>query len=130
MPIPFPGNYDTLCRNAGKAVAVAFHGPCPQCGTKGSFVFTGAVVGRGVVIVTEAKGFAYASWSIPLARCGACRKWARVLPIELLPRKTYGAQVIQTGMSRYAFSELSLRKAAGEIVPAASTVLHHSTLWH
>jgi hypothetical protein len=130
MPIPFPGNYDTLCRSAGKAVAVPFHGPCSQCGTKGAFLFTGSLVDRGVVIVTETEKFEYASWKIPLARCGKCGKWARVLPIELLPRKTYSTRVIQTAMNRYLSSAHSLRKAAGEIAFAACITLHYSTLWH
>jgi hypothetical protein len=130
VPIPFPGNYDTLCRSAGKAVPVPFHGPCLQCGTKDAFVFTGVAVDRGVVIGTEAEGFEYASWRIPLAQCRNCGRWARVLPIELLPRKTYGMRVIQAAMKRYLFSPGGLRKAAGGIAFAASIALHHSTLWH
>jgi hypothetical protein len=52
------------------------------------------------------------------------------LPIELLPRKTYGIQVIQTAMKRYLLSPCSLRKAAGGVVFAPPIALHYSTLWH
>lgn len=95
-----------------------------------AFVFTGGSVKRGVVIRTQAQGFKFVFWQIPLARCDKCDKWARVLPIELLPRKIYGVQVIQTAVCRYLFLTNSLRKAAGEVVVTTPITLHHSTLWH
>lgn len=130
MPIPFPGNYDTLRESAGKGVAVPFHGPCLQCDSQGTFAFIGAFVNRGVVIITKTGKFEYAVWLIPLARCTNCGKWARVLPIELLPRKTYSVQVIQAAMNRYLFSECSLRKAAEGVIFSALIAVHFSTLWH
>lgn len=85
---------------------------------------------RGGVIITKEKHISYVSWGIPLAKCKNCGKWARVLPIELLPRKTYGAQVIQMVMYQYLFSSHSLREAAGEIDISTSITVHYSTLWH
>lgn len=129
MPIPFPGNYDTLCESAGKGVTVPYRGPCLQCDSQGTFVFTGLVVDRGVVNISLSGKFEFMIWLIPLARCSKCGTWARVLPVELLARKIYSVQVIQTAINRYLFSERSLRKVAGGIVFPESSGLHHSTIW-
>jgi hypothetical protein len=95
-----------------------------------TFLFTRTFVKRGVVIITQDMKIQYASWWIPLARCSKCGKWARVLPIELLPRKTYGVQVIQMAMCQYLFFIHSLRKAAGGVVISTPITVHYSTLWH
>jgi hypothetical protein len=129
IPIPFPGNYDTLRHTASKGAAVSFAGRCCRCDSIGSFLFTGWFVKRGAVIRSDSKTFYYTVLSIPLAQCKECDKMARVLPIELLPRKTYGMQVIQQALRRYIFSDPSLRKAVDGIVFPPDYAPRHSTLW-
>lgn len=129
MPIPFPDTYDTLCHTAGKGKAVAYHGRCDRCHAKASFVFSGYDVERGGVIALGTDGRPrYQALSIPLARCTKCGRWARVLPIELLPRKIYGLRVIQQTMNRYLFTRRSLRKAVRGIVFPTGHAPRHSTL--
>ncbi|MBI3268742.1 MAG: hypothetical protein HYZ53_06950 [Planctomycetes bacterium] len=69
---------------------------------------------------------------LPLARCGECDRWARVLPIELLPRKTYALPVIETAARCYTSPDPcgpGLRptvRRLGKFAPVHST-LHHWT---
>lgn len=126
IPIPFPGNYNTLCATACKGVHVPYNGCCPKCGAPGSFFFTKHAVSRGAVL-SEA-GTTYRRLPFPLARCIQCGRWARVLPLALLPRKTFGIQVIQVCSGRYLFTAASLRKAAAGSVSPPQHSPSHSTL--
>lgn len=128
IPIPFPGTYDTLRQNACKGACVPFYGFCEKCHAKGSFEYTGKSVSRGGVISYADGGITYQNLQIPLARCNACGLWTRVLPMELLPRKTFGLQVIETSFRKYLFSPCSLRKAVTGIVVPAEYGPCHSTL--
>jgi hypothetical protein len=129
MPIPFPGTYDTLLRGASKGAAVPFDGHCRRCNSIGSFIFVGWFVKRGAVIHLGVSTCRYTILEIPLARCEKCGLWARVLPVELLPRKTYGMRVIQQAISRYLASECGLREAVKGIVVPPEYAPRHSSLW-
>jgi hypothetical protein len=91
-------------------------------------VFTGNSVSRGGIIPIPDGSITHRNLQIPIASCGVCARSARVLPQELLPRKTFGWRVIETSFRQYLFSRSALRKAVlGIVLPA----LHgpcHSTL--
>lgn len=128
IPIPFPGTNNTLCATVCKGVRVPYDGPCPRCPSKGSFIYTGWFVQRGAVIDSGVGVCRYEKLSIALARCKDCGRWARVLSMELLPRKTYGWQVIQRSMFQSLFTKSSLRKAVLGIVWPDLHAPHYSTL--
>jgi hypothetical protein len=128
MPIPFPGPYDTLRQLACKGVRVPFDGFCIGCPAKGSFVYTGKSVSRGGVILSVSGDITYQNLWIPLACCSVCGRWARVLPQELLPRKTFGLLVIETAFRKYLDFPRSLRKAVTGIVVPSEHGPCHSTL--
>jgi hypothetical protein len=128
IPIPFPGPYDTLRQSACKGACVPFDGFCERCHAKGSFVFMGKSVSRGGVIPDADSGITYQNLWIPLACCSACGRWARVLPQELLPRKTFGLLVIETSLRKYLFFPCSLRKTVTGIVVPCGHGPCHSTL--
>ena len=128
VPIPFPGTYYTLSKIACKVAHVSFDGLCEKCHTKGSFWFTGNSAPRGGVIPCADGGITHQILRIPLARCVVCGRWARVLPQELLPGKTFGLKVIETSFRKYLFYRNSLRKAVTGIVMPSEHSPCHSTL--
>ena len=129
MPIPFPSTYDTLCNAASKGQWVPYGGACDGCGRKSSYFFTGKSVTRGAVVGNgDEHRPRYRRLQIPLARCDGCGRWARVLPQDVLPRKTYGIGVIELGARRYVFTPDSLREAVRGITDRAEDGPHHSTL--
>jgi hypothetical protein len=128
IPIPFPGTYDTLRQLARKGIRVPFDGFCLACPAKESFEFTGKSISRGGVILSASGDITYQHLWLPLARCSACGRWARVLPQELLPRKTFGLLVIETAFRKYLYFPRSLRKAVTGIVVPSGHGPCHSTL--
>ncbi len=70
----------------------------------------------------------YRRLRVPLVRCSACKRSARVLPAELLPYKTFGLPVIEKAVGLYVSSEPSgpgLREAVGRLgrcAPVFSTL--------
>lgn len=64
-------------------------------------VFTGRWVMRGVVERGPRGGTGFRRIKIPLARCTACGRTARVLSAGVLPRKTFTLPVIEDAASRY-----------------------------
>jgi hypothetical protein len=100
----------------------------PACSGNKLFI-TGKRVARGSVIIDSAEGaVCYRSMVIPLARCVKCKRWARVLPLELLPRKTYGIDVIELGVGRYLGGITSYRETAAGITVVDAPSPAHSTL--
>jgi hypothetical protein len=128
IPIPFPGTYDTLRQAARKGASVPFDGLCEECNAKGSFVFTGNSVFRGGIIPSADGNITHHNLQIPLASCDVCARSARVLPQELLPRKTFGWRVIEISFRNYLFSQSGLRKAVVGIVLPVEHGPCHSTL--
>ena len=63
---------------------------------------------------------------VAICRCGRCKARFRVLPSDVLPRKTYGLAVIEHEVSKYARGQLSLRQVAwgqlGKRNPAHTTL--------
>ena len=63
---------------------------------------------------------------VAIAKCNRCGARARVLPCEVLPRKTFGLTVIEHEVARYAHGDRSLRQVAwsqlGEKAPAHTTL--------
>ena len=63
---------------------------------------------------------------VAICRCGRCKARFRVLPSDVLPRKTYGLAVIEHEVSKYAQGQLSLRQVAwgqlGNRNPAHTTL--------
>ena len=53
------------------------------------------------MLLSEAGGTTFRRLTVPLARCSACKRSARVLPAELLPQKTYGLPVIEKAARPY-----------------------------
>jgi hypothetical protein len=62
---------------------------------------------------------------VPLALCEQCKSRFRVLPVEILPYKTFGLPVIEAACLHYATSTDGLRKTVRTIAGVAP---HHSTL--
>jgi hypothetical protein len=69
-----------------------------------------------------------ASKRIPLARCEGCGRRIRVLPLELLPRKTYGIDAIELVIRRFLEDTKNYRETAASIVTIGAISLGHSTL--
>ena len=111
--------------------SVPSEGKCEGCGRVGTYVFVGKSVTRGAVVRLDAETIAdFHLLSIPLARCRVCGRWARVLPAGLLPRKSFGHEVIEKVMRSYLFAPASLRKAVRGSVAHPQHVPHYSTLHH
>ncbi len=64
--------------------------------------------------------------TLAIGRCARCKRRWRVLPCDVLSRKTYGLAVIEHEVSEYARGELSLRQVAwgqlGGRTPAHTTL--------
>lgn len=64
--------------------------------------------------------------TVALARCLQCGTRPRVLPCDVLPRKTYGLAVIEHDVSEYSRGDRSLRQVAwgqfGDRTPAHTTL--------
>jgi hypothetical protein len=88
---------------------------------------TGRAVARGLVDrATEASDIlAYQGITVPLARCSVCGRWARVLPLGVLPGKTYGVGAHEVATAAFFGGDRTLREAVDEIAGVAPK---HSTL--
>jgi hypothetical protein len=67
----------------------------------------------------------YRESPVPLALCEQCKSRLRVLPVEILPYKTFGLPVIEAACIHYTTSADGLRKTVGKIPGVAP---HYSTL--
>ncbi len=67
----------------------------------------------------------YQESPVPLALCERCKSRYRVLPVEILPYKTFGLPVIETVCNHYATSADGLRATVGKIPGVAP---HYSAL--
>lgn len=67
-----------------------------------------------------------------MARCSNvnCLRWVRVLPIELLPYKTYSIDVIQLSTKRYLATNKSYRESAASLSQSDGTIIAHTTIYH
>ena len=88
----------------GKKVASLLEDfPCEKCRAK-ELHLTREKVRRAAVTLTG-----ISSILVPLAVCGSCGSRRRVLPIELLPGKSYSVPVIEQFVSTYLSSPRGLR---------------------
>jgi hypothetical protein len=129
MPIPFPGTYDTLCAIVCKGAHVPFDGLCEGCSCHASYYFVGYWVNRSAVFRLSGALFLYEILRIPLARCIVCKRWARVLPCELLAHKVFGWTIIEYAMTRYTSEQGGLRKSVLGLVAAPHQGPSFTTLW-
>lgn len=85
---------------------------------------------RGAVLL-DSSGVSYnKSLSIPLARCTTCKTKRRVLPLEILPYKTYGIAIIELSLRYYGFHiSDTLRFTTATIKHHFGLSPDHSTLW-
>jgi len=67
----------------------------------------------------------YQQSPVPLALCEQCKSRIRVLPVEILPYKTFGLPVIEAACHHYATSADGLRKTV-QTIPGIAP--HYSTL--
>lgn len=79
------------------------------------------------MLLDAAGNLAHRTLSIPLARCGRCGRRCRVLPEELLPRKTFGLGPIKRLLDAYLPHGPGLRSVVGA---QGGDSPHPSTLWH
>lgn len=79
-----------------------------------------------------AAGARFEQFKIPLARCTVpkCKRWTRVLPLEFLPYKTYGIDVIEIGVSEYINTANSYRGVAAGIAIINGSALAHTSLYY
>lgn len=128
MPVPFHASYYTLLKAAVKGVSLGKDAICPgqDCGVRGELVFTESRVERSCVFLADNKSAVYKRKPIPLARCGVCHRRFRVLPEEILPRKSYSLPVIEKCCSLYSLGPNGLRKTVDRIkgVHPHFTTLH------
>lgn len=129
MPIQVPLPYNTLLHNARKGVKVPYAGICPGegCTARESFVYTGKCAKRKAALIV-ADVVVYCTILIALAQCEQCGRFVRVLPIEILPRKVYGIEVIESALRFYVLTVNSLRKAAAMLPTNGERYLCHTTL--
>jgi hypothetical protein len=93
-------------------------------------MLTGSTVERGLVLreldESEVPVTVQMVSTVALARCERCKSRSRVLPCDVLPRKTYGLSVIEHEISEYSRGDRSLRQVAwgqlGERTPAHTTL--------
>lgn len=129
MPIPSPYDYYTLLEVYCKGKCVSLDVICARCHSKCSFYFTGSSVSRSGVIPGSDGSIVFIRLQIFIAICRKCHLHARVLPRELLPRKTFGLKVIETAFRNTLVRRRTLRKAVAGIVQPAGHCPSYSTLW-
>lgn len=113
MPVPHPLSYDKLIIIAvkGKSLGDDIHCPHPACECKGSLIFTGSWVDRGIVLSDTAHKTEFKRRQYPIARCTECKRRFRVLSCEVLPYKTYSLPIIETACGVYTQTARGLRKS-------------------
>lgn len=104
-------------------------GACPgkDCPARGSFIYTGKWVKRHAAILNGGI-LVFLIMLIALACCERCGRYARVLPLELLPRKRYGIAVIEMAARAYVFGEKGLRQIVDALPTENGRVPWHSSL--
>ena len=104
------------------------HDACRAAG--GRMVLSQSTVPRGLVLLEpdesgELEMIPLVA-TVALARCLRCKTRPRVLPCDVLPRKTYGLAVIEHDVSGYSRGDRSLREVAwgqlGDRIPAHTTL--------
>lgn len=82
-------------------------------------------------VLFDSTGVSYNKFlPIPLARCTTCKTTRRVLPLEILPYKTYGIAIIELSLRYYGFHiSDTLRFTTTTIKFHFGQAPNHSTLW-
>ncbi len=90
---------------------------CPKC--EASLVLTSSRVSRNFVLLEQdAYDCLTAEMKngvVALARCGSCKKRIRVLPVDILPYKTYSLPVIEHLLSNYRVEGKGLRPVVWDL---------------
>lgn len=96
--------------------------PCVKCGQVALKLTKSRPKRLGIGIEGEAEVV-----EVGLARCGACKSRRRVLPLELLPGKSYALSTVLEAAAAYLDGPASLRKAA-EAMRTKGTRPHFTTI--
>jgi hypothetical protein len=122
--------YERLLR-AGELVLEGIGCTDEDCrASGGQMKLTGSTVPRGMVLLERDRHgelrMDMTQGRIAIARCVRGDRSARVLPADLLPRKTYGLAVIELLLMLYNRGDLDLRRVVecrlGDKVPAHTTL--------
>ena len=100
IPIPFPGDYCTLCAAAVKGASVGPNAVCSKCGARGNLVFTSRRVHRGIVWPKDGVNV-FEHILIPLACCQGCKSHLRVLPQEIPDLKRFCLPSVEAACRAY-----------------------------
>ena len=129
IPVPYPGNYHTLIEATRKSKfePVYLNISCPKekCTSQKTLRLTPWFVKRNCVLFDPAGVALYQETPVPLALCQQCKSRIRVLPVEILPLKTFSLPIIETACNHYGTSADGLRKTVEKIPGIAP---HYSTL--
>ena len=127
IPVPYTGDYHTLveavCKSKSEPVYIGV--PCPRCGSENSLCLKPWLVQRNSVLFDPGGVALYQQSPVPLALCEQCNHRVRVLPVEILPYKTFGLPVIEATCIHYATSADGLRRTV-QTIPGVAP--HYSTL--
>lgn len=127
MPVSIPVPYESYAAELA-AGSLALDGVrCPGCRAT-ALVSTSSVVQRGIGVSTlDGDGRSAVTKiiaRIAIARCSSCGARIRVLPADVLPRKTYSLSVVESCCARHV-DGTSLRRA---VKPLGADGPSHTTL--
>ena len=129
IPVHYPGDYHTLIEAARKSKFEPYYlnVSCPkeQCVSQKRLRLTPWLVDRNCVLFDSDNVACYEQTPVPLCVCEQCHCRIRVLPVEILPGKTFSLPIIETACHRYGVSADGLRKTVKTILGVAP---HFSTL--
>lgn len=100
---------------------------CPGCLAVGTLVYTGQWVKRGSNWPTT-EGIKLRETSVPMCRCKICRKRLRVLPLEMLPFKSYTWPAIELGCRTYTAANRPTESLRHAVERLGKGHPHRSTL--
>ena len=128
IPVPYPADYYTLIETARKSKyePIYLSNPCPKEDCSCKLLRLRCWFVERHTVLFDPNGVALHRESpVPLALCEQCKSRFRVLPVEILPYKTFGLPVIEAACLDYATSTDGLRKTVRTIPGVAP---HYSTL--
>jgi len=122
LPIECSRFQKDIKENRGREIAAFLEGlPCDRCGER-ALKLTRSRLSRQVVGLKRCEEV-----QIPLSRCGNCGCRRRVLPLEVLPRKTFSLPVIAE-CARTALEPRGTLRAAVSALDHGAVRPHFSTL--
>ena len=106
IPVSVPIAYDALKTAAVKDKIVGHQIACPnpKCRAIGFLRYISRWVARRS-FWPALGGIEIRQTPVPMCRCAVCKKYFRVLPVEILPFKSYTRQVIETACAPYVATD-------------------------